>query len=52
MSKIVTLCLIVVLIFGVCTYVFRPGEGGLRDEVRSGHATLTERIRSFDYVTN
>ncbi|MED4604160.1 hypothetical protein P9314_26385 [Paenibacillus validus] len=52
MSKIVILCLMVVFIFGICTYVFRPGAGGLQDEVRNGHDTMTMKIRSFDYVTN
>ncbi|CAG7628469.1 hypothetical protein PAESOLCIP111_03022 [Paenibacillus solanacearum] len=53
MSKLITLCLTVVLIFGVCTYIFNPmGGQGLKQQVRDGHTTLTGTVRSFDYVTN
>ncbi|AEI39605.1 hypothetical protein [Paenibacillus mucilaginosus] len=53
MGKLITLCLTVVLIFGICTYIFRPqGGSGLTEEVRDGHETVTGTLRGFDYVTD
>ncbi|WP_201305397.1 hypothetical protein [Paenibacillus puerhi] len=52
MSKLVTMCLLVVLVFGICLFIFKPGEGGVQEQLRDGHATMTRKIRSFDYVSN
>ncbi|WP_176835616.1 MULTISPECIES: hypothetical protein [unclassified Paenibacillus] len=52
MSKLVTMCLLVVIVFGICLFVFRPGAGGIQEQLRGGHATMTEKIRSFDYISN
>ncbi|WP_281889649.1 hypothetical protein [Paenibacillus sp. YYML68] len=52
MSKLVTMCLLVVLVFGAAAYVFRPGSGGMQSDIRSGHDTMTRTIRSFDYITD
>ncbi|MFB6365034.1 hypothetical protein ACFCP7_13320 [Paenibacillus elgii] len=53
MSKLITLCLAVVLIFGISIYIFQSAGGaGLKQQVRNGHASVTNQVRSFDYVTN
>lgn len=53
MSKLIISCLSVVLIFGICIYIFRPAGGqGIREQIRDGHMRITEKVRSFDYVTN
>ncbi|MEK8132235.1 hypothetical protein WMW72_30485 [Paenibacillus filicis] len=52
MSKLVTLCLLVVLVFGIAVFIFRPGPGGIQAQLRDGHSTMTQKIRSFDYVSN
>jgi hypothetical protein len=54
MSKLVVLFLVTTLIFGVCTYIFKPGgaSGGLTQTVRDGHSRITETVRGFDYVTD
>jgi hypothetical protein len=52
MSKLVTLCLLVVLIFGISLFVFRPGPWGVQAQLRDGHTVMTQKIRSFDYVSN
>jgi hypothetical protein len=51
MSKLLVSLALLVLLFGVAVYIF-GGSAGLNDAVRDGHASVTNAVRGFDYVTN
>ncbi|ALS21606.1 hypothetical protein [Paenibacillus sp. Pae108] len=53
MSKLIITCLSVVLIFGICVYIFRPAGGqGMGEQIKDGHRRITENVRGFDYITD
>jgi Flp pilus assembly pilin Flp len=51
MSKLLVSLALLVLLFGVAVYIFGSGSG-VKDAVRDGHTSVTNAVRSFDYVTD
>jgi len=51
MSKLLVSLTMLVLVFGMALYIFRGGAG-VTDAVRDGHASVSDAVRAFDYVSN
>ena len=51
MGKLMVTILLSVFIIGIAVYIF-IGSNGVKSKVQDGHTSITQKVRTFDYVTN